>query len=532
MQFDAFSLTENEQYPDLIGLIEQTCQEFAANPAYICLDQRYSFADIEQQSRYFAAYLQQHTELKVGDRIAIQLPNLVQYVIAAYGALRAGLVLVNTNPLYTERELVHQYQDSGAKALVVLSDLLPVIAKVVPQTQIEYVISTHVFDLIERQIHPQTGLQHIEFCDVLALGAQTQYERPNIADNALAALQYTGGTTGLAKGAMLTHTNLIANTLQCQSRLSQSLDTGKEVIIAPLPVYHIYAFTVNLLLYFKMGCCSILIPNPRDLNQFVEAISPHKFTGMIGLNTLFIGLCHHPQFKQLDFSQFKLTISGGTTLTQTAADLWLTTTGCTISEGYGLSETSPVVSINLPGHERLGTIGKPLVDTLVKLLDEQGQTITGTEAELAIKGPQVMLGYWNNPQETEDAMTADGYFKTGDIASISDDGFITIVDRKKDVILVSGFNVYPNEVENILAMHPQVLESAVVACANEHSGEIVKAIIVCKTEITDEQQLSDDIRQHCREQLAAYKVPKVIKFVEQLPKSTVGKILRRELRQA
>ena len=539
MTYDTQTELNFGDYNSLVDIIEKSCRKYGEKPAYSCLGKQTSFMEIERDSRYFAAYLQNETQLVPGDRIAIVLPNITQFIIAAYGALRAGLILVNTNPLYTEREFCHQFNDAGVKAVVVLSDLLPTLANLISSTQIDTVISTHALDLISPQIQPSTNINNIEFNQVLSQGSALTFTRITPTNNALAMLQYTGGTTGLSKGAMLSHSNLIANTLQTKSRLGSHIVEGEEVFVAPLPIYHIYAFMINLVLYFETGACSVLIPNPRDIAGLIKTLSQHPFTGFAGLNTLFVGLCHQPDFKALDFSHLKVTISGGTALTQAAASLWESTTGCTISEGYGLSETSPVVSLNSPGQERLGTIGKPLIDTHVKVIDLNDKTVpNGITGELAVKGPQVMSGYWQKDEETERAFTRDGYFKTGDIGIATDDGYHTIVDRKKDMILVSGFNVYPNEVEDVLSAHPQVLECAVVGIEDEKTGEAVKAVIVLRdpnlviennTEILDSVKTS--LLEHCRSQLTAYKIPKEIKLVSDLPKSTVGKILRRELRK-
>ncbi|MBV7314666.1 AMP-binding protein [Shewanella sp. NIFS-20-20] len=531
MPFDICETLELSRYRSLVDLIEQTCQKYADKPAFACLGKSTSFSEIERDSRYFAAYLQHKTDLNVGDRIAIQLPNITQFAIAAFGALRAGLVLVNTNPLYTERELIHQFNNSGAKALVVLSDLLPTLAKVVSSTEISYVISTHPLDLIDEQVQPKTGLKNIAFMALLAEGAKLEYQAVNTGQSDLAALQYTGGTTGLSKGAMLSHANLLANALQCEARLGNRIIKGEEVFVAPLPIYHIYAFLLNLVVYFEQGGCSVLIPNPRDIPALINTMAKYPFTGFAGLNTLFVGLCHQPNFKALDFSHLKVTISGGTALTQAASDLWLNTTGCTISEGYGLSETSPVVSLNCPGQEMLGTIGRPVLDTQVKILDlDDNEVAMGEAGELAVKGPQVMQGYWQRPEDTAAVMTDNGFFKTGDIAIALENGMYKIVDRKKDMIIVSGFNVYPNEVEDVLSSHPSILECAVVGVSDDKSGETVRAVIVLTPEVVASDALATEIKQYCATQLTAYKLPKTLDFVEQLPKSTVGKILRRQLR--
>ncbi|MCL1141398.1 AMP-binding protein [Shewanella gaetbuli] len=532
MAYDANSTLDLNCYSSIVDLIEKSCEKYADNTAYACLGHNTSFAEIAVLSENFAAYLQNCTDLQPGDRIAIQLPNITQFVIAAYGAIRAGFVIVNTNPLYTQRELIHQFNDSGAKALVVLSDLLPTLTEVVNATSIKYVISTHALDLISPQEQPDTPFDKVTFNQAIASGKQQPFHRIEPQQTDLIALQYTGGTTGLSKGAMLTHRNLLANSGQLKSRIASTMTEGKDIFVAPLPIYHIYAFMVNLVLYFESGGCSVLIPNPRDIAGLINTMKSYPFTGFAGLNTLFIGLCHQPEFKALDFSKMTITISGGTALTSAAANIWQQTTGCMISEGYGLSETSPVVSLNAPGHQRLGTIGKPVLDTQVKILDmDDNEVATGVVGELAVSGPQVMSGYWNKPEETAKVMTQDGFFKTGDIAVATEDGYHTIVDRKKDMIIVSGFNVYPNEVEDVLANHELVLECAVVGVADERSGEAVKAVIVLKDPQQDAESAKAAIEQHCRSQLTAYKVPRIIEFTAQLPKSTVGKILRRELRK-
>ncbi|WP_445946719.1 AMP-binding protein [Shewanella sp.] len=533
MTYDAQTQVDLSQYTSLVDLIEQTTKRYGDKTAYLCLDKPSSFNDIEQSSRYFASYLQNKTDLQPGDRVAIQLPNITQFVIAAYGVIRAGMVLVNTNPQYTERELIHQFNDSGAKAVVVLSDLLPILAKVVASTPIQYVISTHAADMLAPQVQPKTNIDTIEFLSLLKQGAELEFAPVYPQQNALAALQYTGGTTGLSKGAMLSHGNMLANAYQVKSRIANTLTPGEDVFIAPLPIYHIYAFMVNLVLYFETGACCVLIPNPRDIPGLINTMAKQPFTGFAGLNTLFVALCHQEAFKKLDFSQLKITISGGTALTSAAADAWQHTTGCMVCEGYGLSETSPVVCLNASGFQRLGTIGKAVIATEVMILDANDKPVpVGDTGELAVRGPQVMSGYWQQAAETAKVMTDQGYFKTGDIALVSEDGFYTIVDRKKDMVIVSGFNVYPNEVENILATHPLVLEAAVVGVPDEHSGEAVKAVIVLKDPSLDPQIAKADIEAHCRKQLTGYKIPKIFEFKTQLPKSTVGKILRRELRQS
>ena len=534
MAYDSDLQLDLTQYSSLIDLIEQACQQFTNKTAYVCLGHHTSFKDIERDSRYFAAYLQNIYTLKPGDRIAIQLPNITQFVIAAYGAIRAGLVLVNTNPLYTERELIHQFNDSGTKVLVVLADLLPTLTKVIADTHIETVISTHTLDLIatNTQDQPKVSFPTHSFCHVLNQGAELEYQAITGQLEQLAALQYTGGTTGLSKGAMLSHGNLITNAMQIKSRLGNKLVKGEEIFVAPLPIYHIYAFMVNLVLYFEQGSCSVLIPNPRDTSSLIQAMSAQQFTGFAGLNTLFVGLCHQAEFKALDFSHLKVTISGGTALTHAAANAWQQTTGCTISEGYGLSETSPVVSLNSPGLEKIGTIGKPLIGTEIRIIDADDKEVPlGDLGELSVRGPQVMQGYWNKPEETGKVMTQEGFFKTGDIAVATKDGFHKIVDRIKDMIIVSGFNVYPNEIEDVLSNHHAILECAVIGLQDERTGEKVKVVAVLNDPTCDHETLRVQLETYCRQQLTPYKVPRVIEFIDALPKSAVGKILRRDLRK-
>lgn len=515
----------------IADLIQNTCEAYANRPAYTCLGKTLTFKEIDHLSAAFASYLQNHTDLKPGDKIAVQLPSITQFPIVAYGATRAGLVLVNTNPLYTPREMLHQFNNSEATALVILSDLLPVAEKVLPDTNIKTVITTHAADLLSPQAQGSTQLDTISLLDAIALGEKTPYLPVACHIDDLAVLQYTGGTTGVSKGAMLSHRNILANAVQTKSRLTSVLNEGEETLISPLPLYHIYAFNVTLLMYFSAGAHTVLIPNPRDMPSFVNAMKDVKFTAISGLNTLFVGLCTIPEFKALDFSQLKLTVSGGTALTSSTAKIWKEVTGCDICEGYGLSETSPVVTFNYPGKTLVGSIGAAVPGTEIKLLDENDHEVTpGQAGELAVRGPQVMQGYWRNDDATAEVMTADGYFKTGDIAEQLDNGYYKIVDRKKDMIIVSGFNVYPNEVEEILSNHAGILEAAVIGVALEKTGEAVKAFIVKSKQHPD--LVEEDVISHCKEFLTAYKVPKQIVFIDELPKTAVGKILRRELRTA
>ncbi len=522
------SLTYPDNVSSLADYIEQVLVRFADKPAYTALGQTLTFSQIDTYSRAFASYLRHHTDLQPGERIAIQLPNLIQNPIAVYGALRAGLVVVNTNPLYTEREMKHQFTDSGAKALVILSDLLPKFEAIKADTGIATVITTSATELLDPDSAPDIdGTTSLTV--VLDKGsAQSLPSRPETQLDELCMLQYTGGTTGVSKGAALSHRNVLANSIQTLDRLGARFRDGKEVVVCPLPLYHIYAFTVCMMTFFAKGCQTILIPNPRDIDGFIHTLKPHKFTTFAGINTLFVGLGRHPEFAKLDFSELHLTLSGGTALTKGAVAIWKDVTGCSITEGYGLSETAPVLCFNNPGEEEIGTVGLPLTDTDIVLLDSHDNSVPeGESGQIAARGPQVMLGYWNRDDETAKVMTEDGFFKTGDVGEFTESGAVKIVDRLKDMILVSGFNVYPNEVEDVLTSHPDVMEAAVVGMPDDNSGERVCAFITTGKEID-----TDALRAYCREHLTGYKVPKTITVLEELPKSTVGKILRRELRKA
>ena len=544
----------------VFDLVEQGMAKFADKPAFTCFGQTLTFKEIEQKSRALACYLQQKTDLSPGDRIALQLPNIIQFPIAAYAAMRAGLVIVNTNPLYTTREMAHQFNDAQVKGIIILSDALPKLAEIIDDTVIKTVIVAKAGVLIDSQqgsselnddleadvnndfeaaaINQQIKQQFspsiakIGFAQAIAAAQGLSLERARVKGlNELALLQYTGGTTGLSKGAMLSHANLLSNVQQTGDRFSGVTRVGKDIYICPLPLYHIYAFLVNLLLAASQGAHNVLIPNPRDMDAFVKEIKPHAFTCFTGINTLFVALCHQTSFKTLDFSQLKMTISGGSALTSNVAHVWQQLTGCHISEGYGLSETSPVLCFNTPGHEKLGTVGWPLIETVIEIWDENNNSLKqGDAGEIVAKGPQVMSGYWQQVEASEQSLV-NGYFKTGDIGFIHEDGRVQIVDRKKDMILVSGFNVYPNEVEEVLSLHPKVVESAVVGHPDEVSGEKVCAYIVAEKPNTSENKLTvEEIRSYCRTQLTGYKVPKDVHFIDELPKSTVGKVLRRELR--
>ena len=531
-----------EQYRSLMDVFHGAVKRFADKPAFSCMGQTLTFAELDRLSADFAAWLQHETGLQPGDRIAIQLPNVLQFPVAVFGAMRAGLVVVNTNPLYTEREMAHQFKDSGARAILILANMASKLEKVLERTDIEHVLVTELADLhgfpkrflinavvkhVKKMVPAYSLPMAIPFRKALKDGAARQHREIERELDDIAALQYTGGTTGLPKGTMLTHCNLVANMLQAEAAIGPGLEEGKEVVIAPLPVYHIYTFTVNCLFLMKTGNHSILIPNPRDLDNFVKELQKIKFSAFIGLNTLFNALCNREDFRQLDFSRLHLTISGGMALTKATANRWQEVTGCSIAEGYGLTETSPVVSFNPVDNIQLGTIGKPVAGTSVRVMDADGNIQPlGEPGELCVKGPQVMKGYWNLDEETAKVLTDDGWFHTGDIAVLQEDGYIRIVDRKKDMILVSGFNVYPNEIEDVVAGHPGVVESAAVGVPDESSGEAVKLFVVRKDDSLDEKGL----REWCKKELAGYKVPRFVEFRDELPKTNVGKVLRRQLR--
>ncbi|MFO7528801.1 MAG: long-chain fatty acid--CoA ligase [Marinobacter sp.] len=530
------------KYQSMVDVFEQAVKKYADRPAFSAVGATLTYRDLDTQSRNFAAWLQNKTDLKPGDRIAVQLPNLPQYPVVVFGAMRAGLIVVNTNPLYTQREMEHQFNDSGAKALVVLANMADNAEKVVPQTGIEHVIITEIGDMnspIKRTLM-NAVVKHVKkmvpafnipgahkLPAVLGAGAREKFTPVEARKDDIAVLQYTGGTTGVAKGAMLTHSNLVANLLQVRPMMEDTVEEGKEVVIAPLPLYHIYSFTLNCGIMMEAGAHNVLIPNPRDIPGFVKELKNHKFTAFLGLNTLFVALCNNEDFQDLDFSSLKLTSSGGMALTSDTAKMWQRVTGCEISEGYGMTETSPVVTFNPLSAIQIGTIGLPIPSTIVKTIDDDGnETPLGEPGELCVKGPQVMRGYWQRPEDTQRSFTEDGFLKTGDIALIQEDGYIRIVDRKKDMIIVSGFNVFPNEVEDVVSAHPKVVECAAVGIPDAKSGEAVKVYLVPTAEGVSENEL----KEFCRERLTAYKVPKHFEFRDELPKTNVGKILRRELR--
>ncbi|MGO0108843.1 MULTISPECIES: long-chain-fatty-acid--CoA ligase FadD1 [Pseudomonas] len=532
-----------DEFPNIQAVLKQSCQRFADKPAFSNLGKTITYGELYALSGAFAAWLQQHTDLKPGDRIAVQLPNVLQYPVAVFGAMRAGLIVVNTNPLYTAREMEHQFNDSGAKALVCLANMAHLAEKVVSKTQVRHVIVTEVADLLPplkrllinsvikyvKKMVPAYNLpQAVRFNDALALGKGQPVTEANPQANDVAVLQYTGGTTGVAKGAMLTHRNLVANMLQCRALMGANLHEGCEILITPLPLYHIYAFTFHCMAMMLIGNHNVLISNPRDLPAMVKELGKWKFSGFVGLNTLFVALCNNEAFRALDFSALKITLSGGMALQLSVAERWKAVTGCAICEGYGMTETSPVAAVNPSEANQVGTIGIPVPSTLCKVIDDAGNELPlGEVGELCVKGPQVMKGYWQREDATAEILDSEGWLKTGDIAVIQADGYMRIVDRKKDMILVSGFNVYPNELEDVLAALPGVLQCAAIGVPDEKSGEVIKVFIVVKPGMT---VTKEQVMEHMRANVTGYKVPRHIEFRDSLPTTNVGKILRRELR--
>jgi long-chain acyl-CoA synthetase len=531
------------QYRSLTHLLEEAFRKYAARPAYACMGKSMSFAELDRLSARMAAWLQSRG-LQPGARVAIMLPNVLQYPVAMAAILRAGYTIVNVNPLYTPRELQHQLNDSGAEAIVVLENFAHTVAEVVGQTKVKHVIVGTMGDLLGakgmivnfvvrnvKKMVPAWSIPNaVPFKRVLAEGARHSLRPVQVGHEDIAFLQYTGGTTGVSKGAVLTHKNVIANVLQNEAWFAPTLaKAGADLqFVCALPLYHIYALTVCALLGLRVGGMNLLIPNPRDIGGFIKELRNYRINVFPAVNTLYNGLLNHPEFKDVDFSRLLVCPGGGMAVQKPVADKWLQLTGTPIVEGYGLSETSPVVSANRCDiTDFTGTIGLPLPSTEIRILDDASNEVPfGTAGEISVRGPQVMAGYWQRPDETAKVMTPDGFFKTGDIGIMNAQGYIKIVDRKKDMILVSGFNVYPNEVEEVVAAHPGVLEVACVGVPDQHSGEAVKLYVVKK----DKALTKEELMEYCKEQLTGYKRPKFIEFRESLPKTNVGKILRRELR--
>jgi long-chain acyl-CoA synthetase len=537
------------QYDSLVGLMADSFAKYANRTAYSYMGQDISYAQTDVKSQALAAYFQS-LGLEKGDRVAIMMPNVPQYPVAVAAVLRAGLVVVNVNPLYTPRELEHQLKDSGAKAIVIIENFAITLQKCIAETQVKHVVLCAMGDMLSvpkgalvnfvvrnvKNLVPVFDLPGaVKFNQALSRGKHATFVKPEVKSDDIAVLQYTGGTTGVSKGAVLLHRNVIANLLQSEAWndpvMKRVPANEQPTSVCALPLYHIFAFTVNMMLGLRTGGKNILIPNPRDLPAVLKELSKHTFHSFPAVNTLFNGLANHPDFGKVNWSNLKVSVGGGMAVTSAVAALWLEKTGCPICEGYGLSETSPSASCNpTTSTQFTGTIGVPLPSTFMKLLDDEGKEVTelGQPGEIAIKGPQVMAGYWQRPDETARCMTPDGYFKSGDIGIRDARGFFKIVDRKKDMILVSGFNVYPNDVEETVSLCPGVLECAAVGVPDEKTGEAVKLVIVKK----DPTLTEDQVRAYCRANMTGYKQPKVIAFKTELPKTAVGKILRRELRDA
>ena len=532
------------EFRSLGELFDRSVKRFADKTAYVCMGKAITYAELDAASARFGAFLQRDLGLPKGTRVALMMPNVLQYPIAMFGALRAGYTIVNVNPLYTARELEHQLKDSGAEAIVILENFAHTLEQVRAQVPIRHVIVTSLGELlgfpkgaivnfvvrrVRKLVPPWTLDGHLSFGDALARGAAHALQPVEVGHEDAAFLQYTGGTTGVAKGAVLTHRNIVANLQQAHAWISPVVTEGREIIITALPLYHIFSLTANCLTFIKIGATNVLIPNPRDIPGFIKELAKHRFTVITGVNTLFNALLNNPEFAKLDFSSLRVALGGGMAVQQAVAEKWKQITGVALVEAYGLTETSPAVTINPLDLKAFNhSIGLPISSTEVSIRDDDGiEQAIGQRGELCVRGPQVTPGYWNRPEETRRVFTADGFLRTGDIAVMDDKGFVTLVDRKKDMILVSGFNVYPNEVEDIVANHPGVLEVAAIGVPDERSGEAVKVFVVRK----DPALTAEALIAHCRENLTGYKVPHHVEFRDELPKSNVGKILRRELRE-
>lgn len=531
-----------EQFPSLNDVINHIAREHADFPGFTCLGKTLTYGEVNDLAERFAAWLRQQPNLQPGDRIAIQLPNVLQFPVALYGAIKAGLVVVNTNPLYTPPEMHHQFVDSQVKAIVILDSMCSKLEAIISSTSIETVIVARLGDM-----HPAPRRQLLEFAaryikrmvpryqlpgavafrDVLQTSPEQEATRPEYRDDDVALLLYTGGTTGVAKGAMISHRNLVSNMMQLRARCLLIMNDQAEIIGAPLPLYHSYAFLLHCLTMPFAGIHNVLVPDPRNIKGLTSLFQQYRFSGFVGINTLYLALLRHPRFADLDFSNLKFSGAGGMAMSTSVSKEWQQVTGCEVIEGYGLTECSPVVAVNLPGKVKHGTVGPLVPETEARLVDENDEDVAaGERGELWIKGPQVMLGYWQKAKANREILTDDGWLKTGDYAEIDEDNYIRIVDRKKDMILVSGFNVFPNEVEDWVNQHPGVLESGAVGFKSERTGEAIRLFVVRR----DVKLTEQDVIQHCKTGLTNYKVPKEVVFVNDLPKSNVGKILRKELR--
>ena len=534
---------DTNEFASIPDVFRQAVGQFRDRPAMANMDKVLSYGELDVLSREFGSYLQNTLRLARGSRVAVMMPNLLQYPVAVFGILRAGYTVVNVNPLYTPRELEHQLKDAGADAIVIVENFASVLEQVIRRTPVTQVIVTGVGDLlgfpkrtivnfvlrkVKKMVPPYRLPGHVRFLDALAAGRQSSCQDAALTHDDIAFLQYTGGTTGVSKGAMLTHGNIVANMQQAAEWVKNQVRPGQEIIVTALPLYHIFSLTANLMVFTRSGALNILITNPRDIPGFIKEMGKYKVTAMTGVNTLFNALVNHPDFSRLDFSSWRVVLGGGMAVQKAVADKWKQVTGIPLIEAYGLTETSPAACINpltLPAYN--GCIGLPVPSTDIQIRDLEGREVAMGEAgELFIKGPQVMKGYWNRPEETAKVLGQDGFLATGDMAVITPDGFVKLVDRKKDMILVSGFNVYPNEIEDVVAMHPGVLEVACIGLPDDKSGEVVKVFVVRKDPALTER----DIIEHCKANLTGYKVPKFVEFRNELPKTNVGKILRRALR--
>ena len=537
-----YEINPNE-YSSINDVLDVGFTKFRTLAAFHNMGTTLSYGEVDILSKKFASYLQNDLQLQKGDRVALMMPNILQYPIALFGILRAGLIAVNVNPLYTPRELEHQLKDAGCKAIVIYANSASVLEKIIAATPVKTVILTEIGDMlkfpknyivnfviknVKKMVPPFNISNAINFKECLSKGNADKFKKIDVKLEDTAFLQYTGGTTGVAKGAVLTHKNIVANMLQARAWIKNLITDGKEIIITPLPLYHIFSLTANCFIFNSVGALNVLITNPRDIPGFVKELKKWKFTAITGVNTLFNGLLNNEEFKKLDFSHLKVSLGGGMAVQKAVAERWKQVTGRPLIEAYGLTETSPAACINpMTLKDYNGLIGLPLPSTEVEIKDDNGKSMPiGEIGEICIRGPQVMAGYYNRPDETAKVMTRDGYFKTGDLGYMDEQGYTKIVDRKKDMILVSGFNVYPNELEDVIAQHPKVLECAAIGMPDEKSGEVVKVFIVKK----DDSLSKDEVMKFCRDNLTSYKVPKIVEFRNELPKSNVGKILRKDLR--
>jgi long-chain acyl-CoA synthetase len=544
-QYDAGVPVEIDpnEFSSINDMLEMGFKKFAGRPAFHNMGTTLSYQEIERLSAAFASYLQNDLKLAKGDRVALMMPNILQYPVALFGVLRAGMVAVNVNPLYTPRELEHQLKDSGAKAIVIFANSGHVLQKIVKQTDVKHVIVTEIGDMlkfpknyivnfvlksVKKMVPPFELKGHIPFMRILSSGDYSKFQKTKVTHNDIAFLQYTGGTTGVAKGAILTHRNILANMLQARGWIKNFIEDGKEIIITPLPLYHIFSLTANCFVFNSVGALNVLITNPRDLPGFVKELQKWKFTAFTGVNTLFNGLLNNKDFSTLDFSALKVSLGGGMAVQKVVTERWKQVTGRPLIEAYGLTETSPAACINpMTLKDYNGFIGVPIPSTEVEIKDDNEKTLPqGEIGEICIKGPQVMGGYWKRDDETAKVMSKDGFFKTGDLGYMTEHGYVKIVDRKKDMILVSGFNVYPNEVEDVVAQHPKVTECAAIGMPDDKSGEVVKIFVVKK----DQSLTQEELMKFCKEQLTSYKCPRSVEFRADLPKTNVGKILRKDLR--